>query len=123
MHKLNMSRRALAAPRSAWLLGGAALAQQPRPHPRRDQKADGAVLALKTRERRHAERKVADDARVSALVKASLADIKKDAFIGVGGMPQADGSQRAISGAHFLPRRSAAWARASGRGTRGRAAP
>jgi hypothetical protein len=47
--------------------------------------------------------KVADDARISALVKASLADIKDDAFIGVAGMPQADGSIRAFSVHIFLP--------------------
>ena len=50
--------------------------------------------------------KVADDARVSALVKASLADIKADSFIGIAGMPQPDGSIKAYLGAH-LPARAA----------------
>src|SRR3989442_12157991 len=37
-----------------------------------------------------------DSAAVYGVVKASLADIKPRAFIGVGAHPQADGSQRAI---------------------------
>ena len=47
--------------------------------------------------------KVADDARVGALVQASLADIKNDSFIGIAGMPQADGSIQAFSVHIFLP--------------------
>jgi len=46
--------------------------------------------------------KVADDARVAALVKASLADIKKDSFIGIAGIPQPDGSIQAFSIHIFL---------------------
>src|SRR5262249_19369336 len=40
--------------------------------------------------------KLTDNAAVYGVVKASLADIKPGAFIGVGATPQADGSQRAI---------------------------
>jgi len=40
--------------------------------------------------------------RVMAFVKASLADIKPNAYIGVTAMPQADGSQRAIA-IHIFP--------------------
>ena len=47
--------------------------------------------------------KLADDARVSALEKASLADIKNDSFIGIAGMPQPDGSIEAFSIHIFLP--------------------
>jgi hypothetical protein len=61
------------------------------------------MLSVKTREGTMLKVKVADDARISALVKASLADIKDDAFIGVAGMPQADGSIRAFSVHIFLP--------------------
>ena len=66
-------------------------------------KADGGKLAVKTREGAMLKVKVADDARVGALAKASLADIKNDSFIGVAGMPQADGSIRAFSVHIFLP--------------------
>jgi hypothetical protein len=47
--------------------------------------------------------KVAENARLAALVKATLADIKNDAFIGVAGIPQADGSIKAFSVHIFLP--------------------
>ena len=47
--------------------------------------------------------KLADDARVSALEKASLADIKNDTFIGIAGMPKPDDSIEAFSIHIFLP--------------------
>jgi len=46
--------------------------------------------------------KVADDAVVRGIVPASLAEIKNDAFVGVSGMPQADGSQKALE-VHIFP--------------------
>jgi hypothetical protein len=104
MHPLNMTRRTLAAAAIGLAFTiGAAQAQQPGRIRGNIEKADGAVLALKTREGTMLTVKVADDARVSALVKASLADIKKDSFIGIAGMPQADGSIQAFSVHIFLP--------------------
>src|SRR5260370_33901256 len=44
----------------------------------------------------------ADSAAVVGIVKASLSDIKPGAFVGVTGMPQADGSQKAVE-VHILP--------------------
>jgi hypothetical protein len=66
-------------------------------------KADGAALALKTRDGAMLDVKLADDVRVAALVKATLADIKPDSFIGVAGIPEADGSIKAYSIHIFLP--------------------
>ena len=66
-------------------------------------KADGAMLVLKTREGATLNVKIDDKTRVSALVKASLADIKTDSFIGIGGVPQPDGSIQAFSVHIFLP--------------------
>jgi hypothetical protein len=104
MYKLNMSRRALAAAAIALAFSvSAALAQQPGRIRGEIAKADGAVLSVKTRDGAMLKVKVADDARVAALVKASLADIKNDSFIGVAGMPQADGSIQAFSVHIFLP--------------------
>jgi len=108
MHMLTMSRRALvAAALGIALTAGAALthAQAQAPGRIRGQieKVDGAMLAFKTRDGAVLNVKVADDARVGALEKASLADIKDDAFIGIAGMPQADGSIRAFSVHIFLP--------------------
>ena len=81
----------------------AATAQQPGRIRGQIEKADGAMLALKTRDGAMLSVKVADDARVSALVKASLADLKDDTFIGIAGVPRPDGSIEAYSIHIFLP--------------------
>jgi hypothetical protein len=47
--------------------------------------------------------KIDDKTRVSALVKATLADIKTDSFVGIAGMPQPDGSIQAFSIHLLLP--------------------
>src|SRR6266702_5142904 len=46
--------------------------------------------------------KMVDNAAVRGIVKASLSDIKENSFIGATGMPQADGSQKAIE-VHIFP--------------------
>jgi hypothetical protein len=104
MCKLHMSCRALAvaAVGLALTISGA-LAQQPTRVRGEIMKADGSMLVLKTREGGTLNVKVADDARVSALVKATLADIQKDSFIGIAGMPQPDGSIQAFSVHIFMP--------------------
>jgi len=45
---------------------------------------------------------VDDDGKVVALVKASLADIKPNSFVGSTAMPQADGSWKAVE-VHIFP--------------------
>ncbi len=86
------------------LVAGAVWAQQPGTRIRGTiEKVDGATLSIKTREGGVLNVKIADDTRVSALVKASLADIKTDSFIGIAGMPQPDGSIQAFSVHLFLP--------------------
>jgi len=80
-----------------------ALAQQPGRIRGQIEKIDGVMLVLKARDGSMMDVKLADDARVSALVKATLADIKPDTFIGVAGLPQPDGSIEAYSIHIFLP--------------------
>ena len=63
---------------------------------------DGAVMAIKLRDGAMLNVKVADNATVRAVVKMSMADIKQGAFVGVTGMPQPDGSQKAIE-VHIFP--------------------
>ena len=46
--------------------------------------------------------KMTDNVAVRGVVKAGLADIKHNSFIGVTGMPQADGSQKAVE-IHIFP--------------------
>jgi hypothetical protein len=103
MYKPNMTRWTLGAVAIALLFATAAFAQQPTRIRGQIEKADGGMLALKTRDGAILNVKVADDARVAALVKASLADIKNDSYIGVAGMPQPDGSVEAFSVHIFLP--------------------
>ena len=65
------------------------------------EKVDGDTLTVKTRAGESATVKLTPDARVAAMLKASLADIKPGSFIGITAMPQPDGSQRAI-GVHIF---------------------
>jgi hypothetical protein len=104
MHTLNMTRRALAAAAIGLAFSvTAAVAQQPGRIRGEIEKIDGGMLSVKTRDGAMLKVKLADDARVASLVTASLADIKNDSFIGIAGMPQADGSIRAFSVHIFLP--------------------
>jgi len=85
------------------------------------EKVDGSVLTVKTRDGSTTQIKLTDNARVTAMVKASLADIKQGNFIGVTAMPQPDGSQKAI-GLHIfmdaqrgvVPARFSPWDREPG---------
>lgn len=95
--------RAFAGAAAVLLVATSAFAQQPARIRGEIEKADGGTLAVKVRDGGVLTVKVADDARVSALVKASLADIKNDSFIGVAGMPRPDGSIEAFSIHIFLP--------------------
>jgi len=103
MYSLNVTWRALGAAAIALLFTTAVFAQQPGRIRGQIEKTDGSTLSLKTREGSMLDVKVADDARVAALVKATLADIKNDSFIGVAGMPRPDGSIEAFSVHIFLP--------------------
>jgi len=106
MHKLTMTRRLVCAVVFVAVLGAgvvAAHAQQPARIRGEIAKANGAAMQLKTRDGAMLDVKLADDVRVAALVKASLADIKPDSFIGIAGVPEADGSIKAYSIHIFLP--------------------
>ncbi len=59
------------------------------------ERIDGANLVVKTSQSEKVV-SVSPDTTVFALVKATLADVKPGAFIGVGATPQPDESQRAI---------------------------
>ena len=87
----------------ALALAATASAQQPGRIRGEIVKADGAILELKLRDGGTLNVKLADDVRVSALVKASLADLKNDTFIGIAGVPRPDGSNDAHSVHIFLP--------------------
>ena len=65
--------------------------------------ADGPMLTIKGRDGQTTYKvKMADNVSVRGIVKAALTDIKDNSFIGVTGMPQADGSQKAVE-IHIFP--------------------
>ncbi len=109
MHPMKLTQRLACAVACVAAFGAAALtadsagAQQPARIRGEIAKADGAMLSLKTRDGAMLDVKLADDVRVAALVKATLADIKTDSFIGIAGVPEADGSIKAYSIHIFLP--------------------
>ena len=63
---------------------------------------DGATYVIKARDGAELKVALADNAQIAAVVKASLADIKQDLFVGVTAMPQADGSLSALE-VHIFP--------------------
>jgi hypothetical protein len=55
------------------------------------------MLTAKARDGAEMKIKLADNAPVNEVVKASLADIKENSYIAVTAMPQPDGSQKAVA--------------------------
>jgi hypothetical protein len=101
-----MTRRAFGGAGFALLLGtSATFAQQQSPTVRvrgTVEGVDGPMLTVKSRDGQTTYRKMADKVAVRGVIKASLSDIKQNSFIGVTGMPQADGSQKAVE-VHIFP--------------------
>jgi hypothetical protein len=65
-------------------------------------KVDGRTLSFKGNDGAATTLTLTADARVIAVVKASLADIKPGTFLGSAAMPQPDGSQKALE-VHIFP--------------------
>jgi Domain of unknown function (DUF5666) len=63
---------------------------------------DGPVLTVKSREGAEMKVRITDNVVVIGIAKSSLADIKPNSYIGVSGMPQDDGSQKALA-IHIFP--------------------
>jgi hypothetical protein len=66
------------------------------------EKVDGAVYVVKSRDGSELKVSLTDNPLFVAIVKASPSDIKQGSFIGATGMPQPDGSQKAIE-VHIFP--------------------
>ena len=66
------------------------------------EKVEGDTYIVKARDGAELKLKLAANATVVALVQASAADIKQGSYIGIAGMPQADGSQKALE-VHIFP--------------------
>ena len=66
------------------------------------EQVEGQTLMVRSREGVELKVVLADNALIVGIVKASLSDIKPGSFVGVTGMPQADGSQKAVE-VHIFP--------------------
>ena len=60
------------------------------------ERVDGGVYIVKSREGAELKLKLAANGGVSAVVPAKLDDIKPGLYIGIAGLPMADGSQKAL---------------------------
>ena len=63
---------------------------------------DDRILDVKTRGGVDVKVKLADDARILASDRKSLADLKQGAFVGITAMPQPDGTRKAVE-IHIFP--------------------
>ena len=99
-----MTRALLASFAMISLLASAAWAQQPPTVRIRGtiEGIDGPMLMIKTREGTGVKVKMTDDLSVIGIAKTSLSEIKPGNYIGVSGMPQPDGSQKALA-IHIFP--------------------
>ena len=66
------------------------------------EKVDGSLLTLKSADGAELKLTLTADARIVAVVKASMADIREGTFLGSAAMPQPDGSQKALE-VHIFP--------------------
>jgi hypothetical protein len=97
--------RSLVASLAVLVLASSAWAQQS-PTPTRIrgtiESVDGNALSIKTREGTDVKVNMVDNTTVIGIAKTSLSDIKPGSYIGVSGMPQPDGSQKALA-VHIFP--------------------
>jgi uncharacterized protein YwbE len=99
---VQFTRRAALAAASTLILVGSAwtegFAQAPAPVRVRGtiEKVDGDTLSIKSREGQDLIVKLAPNAGVSAVVKASLADIKTGTFVGIAALADGKGGWRAL---------------------------
>jgi hypothetical protein len=86
------------------LMSSVAVAQQPDAvHVRGTiESKDHQTLNVKAHDGETLKVKLADDAPVRAVVKASLSDVKPGSFVGITAMPQPDGTQKAVE-IHIFP--------------------
>ena len=66
------------------------------------ERVDGAAYVIRARDGAEMKLTLAEKPSIAAVVKASLADVKQGAFVGVTAMPQADGAMSALE-VHIFP--------------------
>ena len=89
---------------AAALTTSAASAQQAQPSNIRGsiESVEGSILSIKARNGGERKVRMTDNVTVTGITKAALSDIKSGDYVGVTGMPQADGTQKAIA-IHIFP--------------------
>jgi hypothetical protein len=88
---------------AAVLVAATASAQAPQVRVRGSvESISGQMLTVKARDGADVKIKLADNAPVRTVTKASLGDIKPGSFIGITAMPQSDGTQKAVE-IHIFP--------------------
>jgi hypothetical protein len=105
MSKISALPRTLAASLAVvFAVGSTAWAQQPPMVRIRGaiEAVDGAVLTVKSREGADVKVRLTDSVAVIGIAKSALSDIKPNSYIGVSGMPEADGTQKALA-IHIFP--------------------
>jgi hypothetical protein len=60
------------------------------------ERVDGGVYVVKAKGGIELKITLADNAPISAVVKASLSDVKPGSYVGIASLPQADGGQKAL---------------------------
>ena len=93
---MNVSRLLTAALAATVLWATSVMAQQPQRLSGEIQRVDGNMVFAKARDGSPLTIKLADKVIVTAVLKATVADIRPGAYIGSGAVPQADGSQKAV---------------------------
>lgn len=104
MEEINVKTLTMIGAICAVALAAASVSAQDRPVRVRGtiDQIDGGMMTVKSREGETLKVKLADDGKIVALVKASLADIKPNSYIGSTAMPQPDGSWKAVE-VHIFP--------------------
>ena len=104
MSKISWLPRTLLASAIVFAVGSAAWAQQPQAIRIRGaiEAVDGPVLTVKSREGADVRVRLTDNVAVIGIAKSALSDIKPNSYIGVSGLPEADGTQKALA-IHIFP--------------------
>src|SRR5258707_9489896 len=97
---MSQTRILTAAALAAALTVSTAFAQEQRQQTQRlngtIERVDGNTISAKGRDGNAITLKLADNVTITAVLKATVADIKPGDYIGSGAVPQADGSQKAV---------------------------
>jgi len=100
----SLSLKSAVAALALGLVSTLAFAQQPPTVRIRGQieAVEGPVLTIKAREGSDVKVRMTDNVAVFGVVKTALSEIKEGSYIGVTGLPQPDGTQKAVA-VHIFP--------------------